>query len=207
MEERSERAAAAPFSRELGDWLQSDEPRTLGGLGAVFGERAFAVAILLLMFPAALPLPTGGLTHVLEVASIIVAAEMVIGFTTIWLPTRWRNRELGGSMTGRALPFVLRRVTWAERFAKPRGAILLQQQFFRRILGVGLIGLSVGAALAPPFSGLDTLPALGAVTLSLGIILGDLLVVGIGAFIGASGIAVTFLLGAAVLNFFKSLLG
>jgi hypothetical protein len=196
-----------PFSRELGDWLGSDEPKTLGGLGAVFGERAFAVAVLLLMFPAALPLPTGGVTHVLEIVAIIVAAEMVIGLTTIWLPTRWRNRELGASMTGKALPFVIRRVTWAERFSKPRGAILLQQWWFRRILGAGLICLAVGAVFAPPFSGLDTLPALGAVTISLGFILGDLLVVGVGALFGASGILVTYLLGAAVLNFFRSILG
>jgi hypothetical protein len=102
--------------------LGSDEPKTLGGLGTVFADRAFAVAILLLMFPAALPLPTGGVTHVLEIVAIIVAAEMVLGLTTIWLPTRWRNRELGGSMTGKGLPFVIRRVTWAERFSKPRGA-------------------------------------------------------------------------------------
>ena len=194
-----------PFSRELGDWLGSDEPKTLGGLGGVFGERAFAVAVLLLMFPAALPLPTGGVTHVLEIVTVIVAAEMVIGLTTIWLPARWRNRELGGSMTGKALPFVVRRVAWAERYAKPRGAILLRQRWFNRILGAGLIGLAVGAALAPPFSGLDTLPALGAVGISLGIILGDLLVVGIGAFIGVAGIVVTLALGAAVFDFFRSI--
>jgi hypothetical protein len=205
MAELEDDATPTPFSRELGDWLGSDEPKTLGGLGGVFGERAFAVAVLLLMFPAALPLPTGGVTHVLEIVTVIVAAEMVIGLTTIWLPARWRNRELGGSMTGKALPFVVRRVAWAERYAKPRGAILLRQRWFNRILGAGLIGLAVGAALAPPFSGLDTLPALGAVGISLGIILGDLLVVGIGAFIGVAGIVVTLVLGAAVFDFFRSI--
>ena len=62
MAELEDDATPMPFSRELGDWLGSDEPKTLGGLGGVFGERAFAVAVLLLMFPAALPLPTGGVT-------------------------------------------------------------------------------------------------------------------------------------------------
>jgi hypothetical protein len=195
------------FSRELGDWLGSTEPKTLAGLGTVFGERAFAVAVLLLMFPAALPLPTGGVTHVLEIITIIVAAEMVIGLTTIWLPARWRNRELGGSMTGKALPFVVRRVASAERYSKPRGSILLRQRWFTRILGACLIGLAVAAALAPPFSGLDTLPAIGAVAISLGIILGDLLIVGIGALVGVSGIVVTLVLGAAVIDFFRSIVG
>jgi hypothetical protein len=205
MAESNDEATPTPFSRELGDWLGSNEPKTLAGLGGVFGERAIAVAVLLLMFPAALPLPTGGVTHVLEIIAIIVAAEMVIGLTTIWLPVRWRNRELGGSMTGKALPFVVRRVTWAERYSKPRGSILLRQQWFNRILGAGLIGLAVGALLAPPFSGLDTLPALGAVGITLGIILGDLLVVGVSALIGVSGIVATLLLGAAVIDFFRSI--
>ena len=115
MAQSDDNATPKPFSRELGDWLDSNEPKTLGGLSKVFGERAFAVAVLLLMFPAAVPLPTGGVTHVLEVIAIIVAAEMVIGLTTIWLPTRWRNLELSGSLTGKALPFVVRRVAWAER--------------------------------------------------------------------------------------------
>jgi len=198
-------AAPKPFSRELGDWLDSNEPKTLGGLSTVFGERAFAVAVLLLMFPAAVPLPTGGVTHVLEVIAIIVAAEMVIGLTTIWLPTRWRNLELSGSLTGKALPFVVRRVAWAERHSKPRGLLLLRQRWFNRILGAGLIGLAVGALLAPPFSGLDTLPALGALGITLGIILGDLLVVVLGALFGAAGIVVTALLGAAVIDFFRSI--
>ena len=205
VEQSEDNAVLKPFSRELGDWLDSNEPKTLGGLSAVFGERAFAVAVLLLMFPAAVPLPTGGVTHVLEIIAIIVAAEMVLGLTTIWLPARWRSLELRGSLTGKALPFVVRRVAWAERYSKPRGLILLRQRWFNRILGVGLIGLAVGALLAPPFSGLDTLPALGALGITLGIILGDLLVVALGALFGAAGIVVTALLGAAVIDFFRSI--
>lgn len=194
-----------PFSRELADWLESDATKTLGGLSEIFGERAFAVAVLLLMFPAALPLPTGGVTHLLEIIAILAAAEMVLGFNTIWLPARWRHREIGGALTGKALPFVIRRVAWAERFSKPRGAILLRQRWFNRLLGVVLIGLAVGALLAPPFSGLDTLPAMGVLGVTLGIILGDLVVVAIGALFGASGIVVTVVLGAAVVEFFRSI--
>ena len=205
MDHAEDTQSPKPFSRELGDWLESNEPKTLGGLSAVFGERAFAVAALLLMFPAAVPLPTGGVTHVLEVITIIVAAEMVMGLTTIWLPARWRHLELGASLTGKALPFIVRRVTWAERRSKVRGILLLRQRWFNRILGVCLIGLAIGALLAPPFSGLDTLPALGALGIALGIILGDLFIVVIGALFGASGIVVTMLLGAAVIDFFKSL--
>lgn len=54
--------------------------------------------------------------------------------------------------------------------------------------------------LSPPFSGLDTLPALGAVAIALGIILEDLLVVAIGVALGAAGWVLLATLGAAALR-------
>ena len=63
----------AVFSDELEAWLRSDEPKTLGALNDIFDERSFAVAITLLMFPSALPIPTGGVTHVLEVVTLLLA--------------------------------------------------------------------------------------------------------------------------------------
>ena len=55
---------------------------------------------------------------------------------------------------------------------------------FLRILGVVIIAFTLGAFVAPPFSGLDTLPALGVVTIALSIILEDVVVLAIGVFIG-----------------------
>src|SRR6266508_1920957 len=46
------------FSDQLEGWLGSDAPKTLGGLGAVFAEKSFAVTVLLLMFVPSLPRPT-----------------------------------------------------------------------------------------------------------------------------------------------------
>src|SRR5205823_3277144 len=54
-------------SDELEAWLKSDSPKTLGSLTHMFGEKSFAVVFLFLLGLPALPLPTGGATHVLEV--------------------------------------------------------------------------------------------------------------------------------------------
>ena len=67
------------FSDQLEQWLGSDDPKTLGTMGDVFAEKSFAVTIMLLMFVPALPLPTGGITHVFEVIVVVLAAQMVIG--------------------------------------------------------------------------------------------------------------------------------
>ena len=60
--------------------------------------------------------------------------------------------------------------------------------------------LSRRAAIAPPFSGLDTLPALGAVVVSLSIILEDVVVLAIGALIGTGGAVIILTLGLAVVR-------
>ena len=57
-----------------------------------------------------------------------------------------------------------------------------------RLLGLLLMAFAIAAFLAPPFSGLDTLPAMGAVVVSLAIILEDVIVLAIGTVIGAGGI-------------------
>ena len=190
--------AGRDFSGDLEDWLRGDTRKTLGALGDTFEEKSFAVTILLLMFLPALPLPTGGITHVFEVITIFVALQMVLGRGTIWLPRRWKQRELGATITGKAVPFIIRRVRWFEKFSRPRLAGLFNQRSFIRIVGLIIIAFTVSAAIAPPFSGLDTLPALGVVAISLAIILEDAVVLGIGVLIGTGGVVLIVTIGAAL---------
>ena len=185
------------FSVQLERWLESDELKTLGRLTDVFKEKAFAVAVLLLMITPALPLPTGGITHVFEAVTVLLGAEMVAGVKTIWLPSRWRDRELGGTAR-KALPIMMRRIRSLERMSRRRGAHLFEHDWFIRLLGVVLIAFAIGSGIAPPFSGLDTFPAIGAVGVALAIILEDLFILAIGVAIGTGGVILIFTLGAAV---------
>jgi hypothetical protein len=195
-----------PFSSQLERWLRTDGVKTVGGLEDVFGDKAFAVTILFLMFIPALPLPTGGITHIFEAITAIVAAEMVLGARSMWLPARVRQRDLGSSVTKKAIPFMVRRIRWFERFSRPRWATLVSHRWFHRLMGVIFIVLAIAAGTAPPFSGLDTLPAMGAVVVALGIILGDVLVVGIGVVVGTGGIVLILTVGAALFNIVRHLL-
>jgi hypothetical protein len=201
----AEMKAERDFSDELEEWLRSDDPKTIGALEEVFEKKTFAVAILLLMFVPAIPAPTGGVTHVFEVITILIAAQMVIGRRALWIPKRWRNRELGALTTGKALPFVIRRIRWFEKFSRPRLPYLLNNTTFLRLLGLIVIAFTLGAFVAPPFSGLDTLPALGVVLIALSIILEDVVVLGIGMFIGVGGIVLIVTIGRALAHFLRNL--
>ena len=151
------------FSDQLEAWLEQDGPKTLGSLTDLIDEKSFAVVALLLLIPSALPIPTGGLTHVLELIAVIVVAQMVLGREELWLPRRFREHELGDTMTGKAIPRILRVVRWFERWARPRLARLLDLRPVKSLLAVFLLVFVAAALLAPPFSGLDTLPSLGVV--------------------------------------------
>jgi hypothetical protein len=199
-EDVEEVADVAPFSDQLETWLQSEGTKTIGDLGEVFAEKSFAVTVLFLMFLPALPLPTGGITHVFEAITVVVAGQMVIGRRTLWLPERARRRELGSAMVEKAVPFISRRIRWFERFSRPRGGRFFRNRLSLSFVGLVIVAFAVAAALSPPFSGLDTLPSLGAVVVALAIILEDVVVLGIGAAIGLTGIALSITLGAAAVR-------
>jgi hypothetical protein len=66
----------------------------------------------------------------------------------------------------------------------------------KSLLAVFLLVFITAAFVAPPFSGLDTLPSLGVVIVCLGIIFRDAIIVSVGLLVGASGIALVILLGS-----------
>lgn len=199
------RAEHVAFSERLEQWLTSEGPKTIGNLGEVFAEKSFAVTILFLMFVPALPLPTGGISHLFEAITIVVAAQMVLGRSTLWLPERWKRRELGSATLEKAVPFIARRIRWFERFSRPRAAWIFRDRLPRRFLGLLILALALAAALSPPFSGLDTIPSMGAVTIALAIILEDAVVLAIGTVIGAVGVAISVALGAAAASAMRAI--
>jgi hypothetical protein len=192
-------------SAQLEAWLRSDEPKTLGSLIELFGERSFAIVFVLLMALPALPLPTGGATHVLEVITILLALELIVGRREIWLPRRWRRMQVAGASRERFMTALLKRIRWFERFSRPRGRWLFRHRVSGIAFGVLVLVLTVTAFFAPPFSGLDTLPSLGVVVLSLGVLLEDSVLAGVGLAIGALGVVAVIGLGSLVVKLTKQI--
>jgi hypothetical protein len=192
-------------SEELEHWLRGEEPKTLGSLIDVFGERSFAIVFVLLMAVPALPLPTGGVTHVFEVITMLLALELIVGRRTIWLPARWRRLQIGGESKEKFIGALLRRIRSLERISRPRGRWLFGHRLSGSLFGLVALGLSLTAFLAPPFSGLDTLPSIGLVVLALGYLMTDVLVVALGASIGVIGVASVIFLGSIAVKFFKGI--
>jgi hypothetical protein len=194
------------LSDELEQWLDGDGDKTVGGLIKVFQDKSFAILFVILLGVPALPLPTGGATHVFEIISVLLAAQLIAGRRAVWLPQRWLRLELAGPKQKRFLAGLMRLIRRLERISKPRGRRLFDHRLSQAVFGLLVILGSVAAFLAPPFTGLDTLPALGVVLIALGVILEDLLIVIVGVIVGATGAVLEIVLGSAAINGIGSLL-
>lgn len=191
------------FSKELSEWLESDGSKTLIELDLVFGDRTFAILFMFMMAASALPIPTGGITDVFAIITILFALQMMMGKNSLWLPKRWRKMKLTKIFTDKLLPGLVKLIRWLEKFSAPRMSWVFAGRISDALLGLSVILLAIATIAAPPFSGLDTIPALGIVVISAGIVLKDGLMTIIGWIVGASGILIQLLFGKAVIELFQ----
>jgi hypothetical protein len=194
-------------SDQIEAWSNSDGSKTLGSLIEVFEEKSFAIIFVLLLGVPALPIPTGGATHVFELIAMLLALQLIVGRDKVWLPARWQRMKLEGKNREKFVRALLKSIRFLERFSRPRLAWLFNHRASNAVFGVLVLLLAIGAFVAPPFSGLDTLPALGAVLISLSVLLEDILLLVIGIAVGAGGVVLEVVLGKAAFNGVKGLFG
>jgi len=197
---------AMRLSDELDSWLRSDAEKTLGGLMDLFEERSFAVLFLFLLGPSALPLPTGGVTQVLEVIAMLLAVQLIANRDCVWLPRRWRAVEIGGDKQARFLMGLMNIVRRLEQVSRPRLTIAFGHWVSNVVFGVLVMAGSLGAFLAVPFTGLDTLPSLGVVLVSLGVLFKDFAVAVAGTVALIAGIVLEIVVGRTAVEGLGSLL-
>jgi hypothetical protein len=193
------------FSQELEEWLNSDKPKTVKGISDVFAEKSFAVVFLVFMSLPALPIPTGGITHVLELIVMLVAIELIVGHKAIWVPKKWRNKSVGKTIEKKIAPFILKRLRWFEKYSNQSRHQLLTNKVFRRVAGVAVLVFSLTAFIAPPFSGLDTIPSLGAVVIAIALLFNDIRLFVLGCLMGLTGMAIVIVLFKTVIMLWSKL--
>ena len=136
---------------------------------------------------------------------MLLALELIVGRRRVWLPERWRAKEIGMPMRDRFANTLLPRIRWIEGHSHAHLGFLLDHRLAGVVYGVVTLVLVVTAFAAPPFTGLDTLPSFGVVLIILGVLLEDPILGGIGFVIGAAGVLVAFLLGRAAVDAVRGL--
>lgn len=194
------------FSTELSTALKKGNIKTIGDLQELFDEKSFAMIFLIFMFVPSLPIPTGGVTQfILLPVVMITSLEMAFGRRTVWLPWFVTRIKLRKSIITKALPFMIKRVKWFENIARPRLSRYLDLLIVRIITGLFVFTLAFGSAVAPPFSGLDTLPSMGAVIIALGLIFEDMAMYFAGVVVGAAGLGLIATAASLIISFFNKI--
>ena len=130
---------------------QPSDRLTVADILAVLRDRAFALLVVLLGLPNCLPMPPP-IPLVCGLLLCLVAAQIVAGRPTPWLPRALLRRSLRREdvvrAVDRALP-VLRRL---ERWSQPRMRVF-EHAWAVRLVGLLLLALAFGLLFAAPFIG------------------------------------------------------
>ena len=194
------------FSARLEVWIKNRSPNTIDRLNKVFAEKSIGIIVFLLMFLAATPFPTGGVSDVMAVVALFAAFQLIIGRRTIWMPKRWRRHTIKSLSSKRVITHLLRSLRWLERFTRPRLSGVVHNRFSLMISGICMSIYIFAVVVSPPFTGLDTLPAMGACLMALSLVFDDIALLIAGIIVGAIGISITIGVGAIIIVWIQQLI-
>jgi len=135
-----------------------------------FHERGFGFFLFMIALAAALPVPAIGLNTIIALPLLILTAQQAMGRAQVWLPEKWKNKEISASkiegFIGAAQPWIKR----LEFFVRPRLSFMTQGVFSNFI---GIAGFIMALAVAIPLPLTNTVPAFGIALMAIGVLMRD----------------------------------
>lgn len=160
---------------------------SLAELYSGLSDRGLGILLLLFAAPNALPVAIPGVSAILALPLLVIAAHLVLGWKSPVLPRfvgrRSISRDRFAAIAERIGPALDR----VERELRPRWGWLTHRQAQRL---VGLLVVVLALAIAVPFPLSNSLPGLGICVIALGLIERDGLAVAAGCGIGFFALAV-----------------
>ena len=95
---------------------------------------------MLLLGVPALPLPTGGATHLFEIIAMLLCLQLIAGRKEVWLPQRWCRLSVAGPSQQRFLNALTRMIRRLERISRPRLRFLFGHRLSQLVFGLLALG-------------------------------------------------------------------
>ena len=110
------------LAETLESLLATEQPEgpTIGELVKAVGEKGFGLLFLVLSLPSALPVPAPGYSTPFGIVIILLAAQMLLGRKTLWLPERLKQVRLKRSLAEKMIGAGARFLRKIEHLIKPR---------------------------------------------------------------------------------------
>lgn len=173
-----------------------NDPIYLRELMRTLGDRGLASALLLLTLPQLLPMPLG-VSNILALPIMLVAAQMAIGRHQLWLPAMLMDRPIGRDWLMRACARVSPVLRRLEVLVRPRLRGIWASPGDRL---VGLTCMLIAAVSIAPLPLTGWLPGAALVIVALGMLERDGMVVLAGLTVGAFAVVVFFGVVAGLLE-------
>ena len=166
-------------------------------------ERAFGLFLLILALPCCIPF-LYGVPQIVALPLMFVSAQVLMGRKSPWLPAKLAARTVTyeglQGLSDRAGPW-LRRI---EAFSRPRLGFLTRPPV-DRLIGLALVLFS--ASILVPLPGTNTVPGIGVVLVSMGLLQRDGILVRLGTLLGTAWIATLIFAGATLASLIKGWIG
>lgn len=178
-----------PSSSQLLEKIKSHEGDaiSIAEIVAIFREGGFALLLIVFAGPLALPLPALGIAQVLAVPILLLSAQLAVGRHSLWLPKKIARKTISTKRLNNVLDKVIPILRNIELLLKPR-LRFVTSGFGQRIIGVMCFVCAISVALPFPFS--NTVPSMGIVLMSLGLLERDGLAILAGVAVGFIGICI-----------------
>ena len=164
---------------------QPSDRLTVADILAVLRGRAFALLVVLLGLPNCLPMPPP-IPLVCGLLLALVAAQIVAGRPTPWLPRALLHRSIRREDVARAVERALPVLRRLERWSQPRMRVF-ETAWAVRLIGLLLLALALGLLFAAPFIGQIPI-GLAVCLVGLGFVERDGVLVLAGLVVGAFGV-------------------
>lgn len=175
-----------------------EERFSIHDIVAMFGDRAFS-AIMLVFCLLTIVIIVPGSSIITGAPLLLVAAQMLAGRKTLWIPARLGNRTVARSVIGRINARFLRFLRRMERLLQPRLPGMFSPLSIRFL---GLVCLLLAVIIVLPIPMGNTGPSLSIALIALAIMTRDGLAAIAGIAIGVgSAIVLVILYGAAIALF------
>lgn len=154
---------------------------SLSAILEAFHERGFGFFLLIMGLFCIIPVPTFGLKSLVCLPMAILTLQQALGRHTLWMPEIFKNKVVRKDIFAAFIEHGLKWTAKLETIAKPRMPSMTQGISSHLI---GITGTFMIACIIVPLPFTNTVPAIGVILMSVGVLVRDGLAVLIGMILG-----------------------
>ena len=178
---------------------ESQEVLTVEQLVKALGPTSFGTSLMVFSIPEVLPIPLPGMTMAMVIPTGIISSQLIRGKREIRLPNALLKRSIPRKAFAAAVRAILPFLERAERGTRARWR-WASNPVAKRFLGLFILVMAAVIALPIPFTNMPA--AISIFIIALGMVERDGVLISLGILLGLATVAMIGALGLGILSLF-----